>query len=98
MILNIRDRRKNPLRWQHVTAICEATWHDNSRADSDKAKRDDKNVGYDEWPDVSVVRAIEIADALPYEATLYLYDLGDGIREATAEEIAARSRTEGAAS
>jgi hypothetical protein len=39
MIWNIIDRRKRPYRWRVVTAIIEATWHDDSCPDSDTPRR-----------------------------------------------------------
>jgi len=38
MILNIIDNRKRPYRWKRISAIIEATWHDNSCEDADIAE------------------------------------------------------------
>jgi hypothetical protein len=38
MIWNVVDRRKRPFRWAKINAIIEATWHDNTVADSDTAR------------------------------------------------------------
>lgn len=93
MILNIIDRRKRRYRWKNITAITEATCHDNSCADSDQAEPNVSGIGYDEWEDVSLAVAIKLADSLTYDATLYLYDLGDGIRIVTDTEMVSRAAT-----
>jgi hypothetical protein len=78
MISNIIDSRTRPYRWRRVNAIVEATWHDNSVADSDQAEvvRDDREVVYQERNGVSLAEAVAWANAQPCPVTLYLYDEG----------------------
>jgi hypothetical protein len=81
MIANIIDQRKRRHRWKHITAIIEPTYHDNSVDDSDETEVPGPDfVPYDERPDISVADAIAWALSLPFAETLYLYDLGDGIK------------------
>jgi hypothetical protein len=81
MICNIIDRRRRRHRWKQITAIIEPTYHDNSVDDSDQAEVPDSDfVDYDERAAISVGDAIAWALSLPFAATLYLYDLGDGIK------------------
>jgi hypothetical protein len=85
MIANVVDRRRRPYRWQKVNAIVEATWHDNSVADSDQASRaasEDDKVDYDQLEDVPLSEAIAWTQGMPGQVTLYLYDFGDGIAPA----------------
>ena len=82
MITNIVDHRKHTYRWKKVTAIVEPTCHDNSCRDADQADLDESGwIGYDELAETSVLDAILWAQEFPCETTLYLYDLGDGIKE-----------------
>ena len=76
MILNIIDRRTRCHRWQKVDAIIEATWHDNSCKDADKAEVSYEQPDFEEWPGISVAEAITRASVLPSSLTLYLYDFG----------------------
>jgi hypothetical protein len=81
MISNIIDRRKRQYRWKQVTAIVEPTYHDNSVDDSDQTEVPEPDFFlYDERAAISVGDAIAWALSLPFAATLYLYDLGDGIK------------------
>jgi hypothetical protein len=55
VITNVIDRRCHQYRWQKVNAIVEATWHDNSVADSDQASRaasEEDEVDYDQFEGV----------------------------------------------
>jgi hypothetical protein len=84
MISNIIDRRRRQHRWKQITAIIEPTCHDNSVDDSDEAEAPTVDfVHYDERAVISVGDAIAWALSLPFAATLYLYDLGDGIKSRT---------------
>jgi hypothetical protein len=84
MISNIIDRRKRQHRWEQITAITEPTYHDNFIDDSDEAEiPNPDSVPYDERAAISVGDAIAWASSLPFAATLYLYDLGDGIKNRT---------------
>lgn len=78
MITNIIDGRKRPYRWLKVNAIAEATAHDNSVADSDQASPEGDQVIYETQEGISVAEAVNWAQSLPGEVTLFLYDLGDG--------------------
>ena len=80
MIANIIDRRKRPYRWKAVAAIAEAVWHDNSVEDSDQAVPEpaESEVVYDEIEGVSLAEAIDWAQKMPGDVTLYIYDLGQG--------------------
>jgi hypothetical protein len=81
MISNIIDHRKRPYRWKQITAIIEPTYHDNSVEDSDEAEIPEPGfILYDERAVISVADAIAWATSLPFAATLYLYDLGFGIK------------------
>jgi hypothetical protein len=80
MISNIIDRRKRRYRWKQITAIIEPTYHDNSVDDSDEAEEEIDSVVYDGRAVISVGDAIAWASSLPFAVTLYLYDLGDGIK------------------
>jgi len=81
MIANIVDQRRRPYRWREITAIVEATWHDNSVQDSDQSDsvQNADAVDYDAAERISLADAISWAHSLAGEVTLYLYDLGDGI-------------------
>jgi hypothetical protein len=79
MIWNIIDRRRRPYRWKAITAIMEPTYHDNSVADSDQAHETTDDIIYDQRAELSVADAVAWVQSLPFPATLYLYDLGDGI-------------------
>jgi hypothetical protein len=78
MIANIVDRRTRQYRWKSVNAIIEATWHDNSCEDSDRAEEDRDGVTYDQRRAVSLKEAIDWAHAQPTEVTLFIYDDGAG--------------------
>lgn len=82
MLVNVVDRRKLPYRWKHVTAIIEPTIHDNSVADSDQMGLGGSYSGieYAEREDISVTAAVEWAATHNWLCTLYLYDLGEGIK------------------
>jgi hypothetical protein len=80
MIWNIVDMRKRHYRWKAISAIMEPTYHDNSVADSDQVDEIDFDTIYDERAEISVADAVNWVQSLPFPATLYLYDLGDGIR------------------
>ena len=83
MIFNIIDERKRRYRWKKVTAIVEPTYHDNSVQDSDQAGMPEPGFTiYDQREEISLADAIIWATSLPFEATLSLYDLGEGIRSA----------------
>jgi hypothetical protein len=82
-IWNIIDRRTLHHKWRHVTAIIEPTNHDNSVLGADKAPRGDHQPCYDERPDISYADAIAWGQAMRHPMTLYIYDLGDGIRVAS---------------
>ena len=79
MIWNIVDRRKRPHRWKAITAIIEPTYHDNSCADSDQAEETLDDFVYDQRAEISLADAVIWAQSLSFPATLYLYDLGQGI-------------------
>ncbi|MBN9466843.1 hypothetical protein [Brevundimonas sp.] len=76
MIENIIDSRQRPYRWMRVHAIVEATWNDNSVADSDQADRpdDDNHVLFEERHLISVADAVKWASEISGPVTLYLYD------------------------
>jgi hypothetical protein len=81
MIWNIVDRRKRPHRWKAITAIIEPTSHDNSCADADQADDSaEESFAYDQRAEISLADAVIWAQSQPFAVTLYLYDLGDGIR------------------
>ena len=81
MILNIIDRRKRKYRWKEITAIFEPTVHDNSCADSDQTEHTKyDSVGYDEISKCSLMEAIEWGTKNINWVTLYVYDLGEGIK------------------
>ena len=83
MIWNIIDRRKRPYRWKAVTAIVEPTYHDNTVADSDQTDDRHDFISYDQRAEISLADAVTWAQSLPFPATLYLYDLGQGINVAS---------------
>jgi hypothetical protein len=68
------------LRRKTVNAIIEATWHDNTVADTDEATRvsDDTEVTYDQREGISVSEAIDWASKTECPVTLYIYDEGCG--------------------
>ena len=81
MIANVIDKRARPYRWQKVTAIVEATWHDNSVTDSDQAQpaaAPDEDVAYDAIEGVPLGEAIVWAQSFPGAVTLYISDDGEG--------------------
>jgi dTDP-glucose pyrophosphorylase len=86
VIANIIDRRKRRYRWRKITAIVEATYHDNICADSDQAEDDANAVTYDQREEISLAKAVIWAQAFPSAVTLYLYDLGDGIASKPSSE------------
>ena len=88
MIWNIIDRRTRPYRWRTVTAIMEPAYHDNSCADSDQAEDTIDDIIYEEREEISVADAVTWAHSLAFPATLYLYDLGQGINIVRGEETA----------
>lgn len=80
MIGNIVDRRTNTYCWKRVTIIIEPTWHDNTCIGADQAPVGTKEgIGYEEHNDITLSDAMSTAYALPYMATVYIYDLGQGI-------------------
>jgi len=87
-ISNIIDRRKHPHRWKAVTAIMEPTYHDNSVPGADQAEETLDDIVYDERAEISVAEALIWVQSLPFPATLYLYDLGQGINVVRADEAA----------
>ena len=80
MFWNIIDKRTQPYRWAHINAIIEATWHDNSVADTDIAPevRFEDEVTYEQREVISLHEAINWANNQTCPVTLYLYDLGKG--------------------
>jgi hypothetical protein len=78
MIWNIIDCRKRRYRWKAITAIIEPVSHDNACQDADQA--DEEFFAYDQKAEISLADAVIWAQSLSYTVTLYLYDLGDGIR------------------
>lgn len=81
MIWNIIDSRKRPFRWRAITAIIEPVSHDNSCADSDQAEGPEGDfLVYDQREEISLADAVVWAQSQPFAVTLYLYDLGEGIR------------------
>src|ERR1700760_4621852 len=86
MIWNIVDRRKHEYRWKAITAIVEPTYHDNSCQDSDQAEETVNDLVYDQRPEISLADAVAWAQSLSFAATLYLYDLGQGINTVTVEK------------
>lgn len=80
MLCNIIDRRSRPYRWAKINAIVEATWHDNSCADTDVSPpvTDGNEVVYDQLEGVSLGEAILWASQQSCPVTLYLYDDGKG--------------------
>ena len=78
MIFNIIDRRKRVYRWQKVSAIVEATSHDNACADSDQQPSGPDDFTYEQLEGVSIQDAVAWADAFDSPVTLYLYDDGKG--------------------
>ena len=82
MILNIVDRRRRNYRWKTITAIVEATCHDNDCGDTDNVEPTDDDIVFAAKPSISLSDAVAWAQGLPSPVTLYLYDLGDGIGSA----------------
>jgi hypothetical protein len=83
VIFNIIDKRKRRYRWKKITAIVEPTYHDNSVQDSDQTEVPEPGFSdYAQREEISLADAVIWANDLPYEATLYLHDLGDGISSA----------------
>ncbi len=83
MILNIIDRRKKPYRYRQITAIFEPTCHDNSCKDSDQTEGEESlynGIGYHEIEKCSLATAISYAKDSNSHLTVYLYDLGEGIK------------------
>jgi len=80
MIANIVDKRRHRYRWRKITAIMEATWHDNSVEDSDQsdAVRNANATGYEALEAVSLADAVAWANKADGEVTLFLYDAGEG--------------------
>ncbi len=80
MIWNVIDRRTRQFRWAKVNAIIEATWHDNTAADTDIAPivRPQDEVTYDQREGISVNEAVNWANTQSCPVTLYLYDEGAG--------------------
>lgn len=93
MIWNIIDRRKRPHRWKAITAIMEPTYHDNSVADSDQAEETEDDIVYDQREEISLADAVVWVQSLPFPATLYLYDLGQGINVVKTSETGHFSET-----
>lgn len=79
MLTNIIDKRTRPYRWVAVSAIVEATSHDNSVADADQAQQTKDGVEYAEMDKGSLADAVAWANTFPGPTTLYLYDAGEGI-------------------
>jgi hypothetical protein len=88
MIWNIVDRRKRPFRWKAITAIMEPTYHDNVCPDSDQADGTPDDIAYDHRAEISLADAVTWVQSLPFPATLYLYDLGQGINAANGNQSA----------
>ncbi len=81
MIWNIIDHRKRKFRWKSITAILEPICHDNSCSDSDQAEEPDGPfTPHDKLDETSLADAVIWAQSQPFAVTLYLYDVGDGIR------------------
>ncbi len=81
MLVNIIDNRKHPYQWRQITAIAEPAWHDNRCKEADQVReRPIPDWSYDEYKNTSVGGAIHWASEKPGLTTLYLYDLGDGIK------------------
>jgi len=82
MIWNVVDRRKRHHRWKRITGIIEPTYHDNSVSDSDQLE-EPPEAGfspYDAIAETCLADAVIWAQAKRYPVTLFLYDLGDGIK------------------
>jgi hypothetical protein len=80
MIWNIIDHRKRPYRWKRINAVIEDVANDNSCNDSDQAKLDeDRRILYADRKGVSLREAVEWAQKIDADVTLYLYDEGEGI-------------------
>jgi hypothetical protein len=86
MICNIIDRRVRIYRWKAITAIVEATYHDNSCADSDIAAESVDAIVYDERASISLADAVLWAQSMSCDVTLYLYDQGKGISTVSRKE------------
>lgn len=83
MILNIVDHRKNRYRWREITAIFEPTFHDNSCKNSDLTTEEENlcnGISYHEIKKCSLNAAIRYAIDSESHLTVYLYDLGEGIK------------------
>ncbi len=80
MIFNIVDSRKRPYRWKTITAIIEPTYHDNNVADSDHTESMRCDPEFDKRAEISLADAVAWAQSLAFPVTLFLYDLGEGIR------------------
>jgi hypothetical protein len=81
VIWNIIDNRQRRYRWKAITAAIEPVAHDNSCHDSDRADPPEGDfVPYDQRAEISLADAVIWAQSLSFAVTLYLYDLGDGIR------------------
>ncbi|HEY9236847.1 MULTISPECIES: hypothetical protein [Phenylobacterium] len=81
MIWNVIDKRTRPYRWAKINAIIEATWHDNTVADTDIApppRSAEEEVTYDQRESLSLHEAITWANDQSCPVTLYLYDEGAG--------------------
>lgn len=83
MLTNIVDRREHKYVWDHVTAIFEPTYHDNTVAEaygpSTSAPAPERDWSYQELADCSVAEACARAQELDGHTTVFLYDLGRGI-------------------
>ena len=79
VLTNIIDHRKRPYRWATISAIVEATLHDNSVADADHAPPSEVDGLYAEMDAGSLADAVAWANTFPGPTTLYLYDAGEGI-------------------
>jgi hypothetical protein len=85
MIHNIIDRRTRPYRWKAITAIMGPTYHDNRVADADQIEDTVFDTVYDQRAETSLADAVAWVQSLPFPATLYLYDLGGGIRSTSSQ-------------
>jgi hypothetical protein len=80
-LLNIIDRRNKPYLWKEITAIFEPTCYDNFIKNSDITENNNyEGVGYDEIHNCSLMSAINFAMNHKNFVTLYIYDLGEGIK------------------
>jgi hypothetical protein len=80
MIFDIVDERERPYRWARINAIIEATWHDNTVVEPDKAAAEpaEIEVTYEQREGVSLHEAIMWAEQDPCAVTLRIYDEGKG--------------------